>query len=154
MKLPFPELNTSPHILVMTDEAHRSQYAMLGANLDKGIPNAARIGYTGTPIDKTERVFGDYIDKYTMRQSIEDGVTLEIVYEGRTRGIDEHGNLRSEQTHQFKDSPLGRIPVEWEVGELESVAEFVTSGSRGWAQYYTVHRCSAMMGTQWYVLRM
>ena len=80
----FPELNASPHILVMTDEAHRSQYAMLGANLDKGIPNAARIGYTGTPIDKTERVFGDYIDRYTMRQSIEDGVTLEIVYEGRT----------------------------------------------------------------------
>jgi type I restriction enzyme R subunit len=68
----------------MTDEAHRSQYNMLGANLDKGIPNASRIGYTGTPIEKTERVFGEYIDKYTMRQSIEDGVTLEIVYEGRT----------------------------------------------------------------------
>src|SRR5438270_3050068 len=80
----FPELNPSPNILVMTDEAHRSQYSLLGANLDKGIPNSARIGYTGTPIDKTERVFGDYIDKYTMRQSIEDGVTLEIVYEGRT----------------------------------------------------------------------
>jgi type I restriction enzyme R subunit len=84
----FPELNPSPYILVMTDEAHRSQYAMLGANLDKGIPNAARIGYTGTPIDKTERVFGDYIDKYTMRQSIEDGVTLEIVYEGRTHNAE------------------------------------------------------------------
>jgi type I restriction enzyme R subunit len=84
----FPELNPSPHILVMTDEAHRSQYAMLGANLDKGIPNASRIGYTGTPIDKTERVFGDYIDKYTMRQSIEDGVTLEIVYEGRTHNAE------------------------------------------------------------------
>ncbi len=84
----FPELNASPHILVMTDEAHRSQYSMLGANLDKGIPNSARIGYTGTPIDKTERVFGDYIDKYTMRQSIEDGVTLEIVYEGRTHNAE------------------------------------------------------------------
>lgn len=80
----FPELNASPNILVMTDEAHRSQYRLLGANLDKGIPHAAKIGYTGTPIDKTEQVFGDYIDKYTMRQSIEDGVTLEIVYEGRT----------------------------------------------------------------------
>jgi type I restriction enzyme R subunit len=75
----FPELNPSPNILVMTDEAHRSQYALLGANLDRAIPNSARIGYTGTPIDKTETVFGDYIDKYTMRQSIEDGVTLEIV---------------------------------------------------------------------------
>ena len=80
----FPELNASSNILVMTDEAHRSQYRLLGANLDKAIPNAAKIGYTGTPIDKTEEVFGDYIDKYTMRQSIDDGVTLEIVYEGRT----------------------------------------------------------------------
>jgi type I restriction enzyme R subunit len=84
----FPELNASLHILVMTDEAHRSQYKRLGANFDKGLPNAARIGYTGTPIDKTERVFGDYIDKYTMRQSIEDGVTLEIVYEGRTHNAE------------------------------------------------------------------
>lgn len=80
----FPELNASPNILVMTDEAHRSQYKLLAANLDRAIPNASKIGYTGTPIDKTERVFGDYIDKYTMRQAIEDGVTLEIVYEGRT----------------------------------------------------------------------
>jgi type I restriction enzyme R subunit len=88
LKEAFPQLNASPHILVMTDEAHRSQYSMLGANLDKGIPNSARIGYTGTPIDKTERVFGDYIDKYTMRQSIDDGVTLEIVYEGRTHNAE------------------------------------------------------------------
>ena len=80
----FPELNASHRILVMTDEAHRSQYRLLGANLDRAIPNATRIGYTGTPIDKTEQVFGDYIDKYTLRQSIEDGVTLQIVYEGRT----------------------------------------------------------------------
>jgi type I restriction enzyme R subunit len=88
LKETFPELNTSHNILVMTDEAHRSQYSMLGANLDKGIPNSARIAYTGTPIDKTERVFGDYIDKYTMRQSITDGVTLEIVYEGRTHNAE------------------------------------------------------------------
>ena len=80
----FPELNASHRILVMTDEAHRSQYKLLGANLDRAIPNATKIGYTGTPIDKTEKVFGDYIDKYTLRQSIEDGVTLQIVYEGRT----------------------------------------------------------------------
>jgi type I restriction enzyme R subunit len=88
LKEAFPELNASQDILVMTDEAHRSQYSMLGANLDKGIPNSARIAYTGTPIDKTERVFGDYIDKYTMRQSIQDGVTLEIVYEGRTHNAE------------------------------------------------------------------
>ncbi len=84
----FPELNASSNILVMTDEAHRSQYSLLGANLDQAIPYASRIGYTGTPIDKTERVFGDYIDKYTMRQSIIDKVTLEIVYEGRTHNAE------------------------------------------------------------------
>ena len=84
----FPQLNDSTDILVMTDEAHRSQYRRLGANLDRAIPNAAKIAYTGTPIDKTEQVFGDYIDKYTMRQSIDDGVTLEIIYEGRTHNAE------------------------------------------------------------------
>ena len=88
LKETFPQLNDSPNILVMTDEAHRSQYKLLGANLDSAIPNASKIGYTGTPIDKTERVFGDYIDKYTMRQSIDDGVTLEIIYEGRTHNAE------------------------------------------------------------------
>jgi type I restriction enzyme R subunit len=80
----FPELNPSQKILVLTDEAHRSQYSLLGANLDKALPHATRIAFTGTPIDRTVHTFGDYIDKYTMRQSIEDGVTLAIVYEGRT----------------------------------------------------------------------
>jgi type I restriction enzyme R subunit len=104
----FPELNTSPYILVMTDEAHRSQYALLGANLDKAIPNAARIGYTGTPIDKTERVFGDYIDKYTMRQSIEDGVTLEIIYEGRTHNaeVSDHAGMDTSFADVFSDYNL------------------------------------------------
>jgi type I restriction enzyme S subunit len=45
-----------------------------------------------------------------------------------TRGIDEHGNLRSEETHQFKDSPLGRIPVEWEVRTIDELANHVGSG--------------------------
>jgi type I restriction enzyme R subunit len=84
----FPELNPSPHILVMTDEAHRSQFKKLGANLERALPNATRIGYTGTPTDRTEEVFGDYIDKYTMREAIDDGVTVEITYEGRTHNAE------------------------------------------------------------------
>jgi type I restriction enzyme R subunit len=84
----FPELNTSEDILILTDEAHRSQYSLLGANLDRALPNATRIAFTGTPIEKTEETFGEYIDKYTMRQSIKDGVTLEIVYEGRTHNAE------------------------------------------------------------------
>jgi len=84
----FPELNASPKILIMADEAHRTQYSLLAANLDRALPEATHIAFTGTPIDKTEEKYKDYIDKYTMRQSIDDGVTLEIVYEGRTHSAD------------------------------------------------------------------
>ncbi|MGR3809081.1 type I restriction endonuclease subunit R [Jiulongibacter sp. NS-SX5] len=84
----FPELNTSANILIMTDEAHRSQYSLLAANLDRALPNATSIGFTGTPTSKTEKKYKDYIDKYTMRQSIDDGVTLEIVYEGFTHNAE------------------------------------------------------------------
>jgi type I restriction enzyme R subunit len=82
------EMNASDRILVMTDEAHRTQYSVLAANLQKAMPNATHVGFTGTPIAKTEKRYGDYIDKYTMRQAIEDGVTLEIVYEGRTHNAE------------------------------------------------------------------
>ena len=84
----FPELNTSANILIMTDEAHRSQYSILAANLDRAMPNATSIGFTGTPTEKTEKRYKDYIDKYTMRQAIDDGVTLEIVYEGFTHNAE------------------------------------------------------------------
>jgi len=84
----FPELNNRPNILVMTDEAHRSQYSLLAANLDKALPEATSIGFTGTPTDKTEKKYKDYIDKYSMRQAIDDGVTLEIVYEGFTHNAE------------------------------------------------------------------
>jgi len=80
----FPQLNTGERIIVLTDEAHRSQFGKLAANFNNALPNAINIGFTGTPTAKAESTFGDYIDKYTMRQSIDDGVTLEIVYEGRT----------------------------------------------------------------------
>lgn len=86
--IPFPELNTSDKILILTDEAHRSQYSLLGANLNKALPNAIQIAFTGTPLEKTKRTFGTYIDYYTMRQAIEDGVTLGVVYEGRTHNAE------------------------------------------------------------------
>lgn len=79
----FPVLNTSEKILVLIDEAHRTQYKYLGANLNKSLPNSIKIAFTGTPIDKTEQTFGDYIDKYSIKQAVDDGVTVEIVYEGR-----------------------------------------------------------------------
>ncbi len=65
-------------------------------------------------------------------------VTTGLMQDLLTRGIDENGNLRSERSHRFKDSLLGRIPEEWDARCLENVADFVTSGSRGWAQYYSL----------------
>ena len=67
------------------------------------------------------------------QQRIKTGLMQDLL----TLGIDEHGNLRSEETHQFKNSPLGRIPMEWDVQKIESISDFVTSGARGWAKHYS-----------------
>ncbi len=104
----FPELNKSSNILVMTDEAHRSQYSLLAANLDRAMPNATSIGFTGTPTAKTEKKYKDYIDKYTMRQAIDDGVTLEIVYEGFTHNaeVDDKKGMDDKFADVFSDYQL------------------------------------------------
>ena len=98
LKKEFPLLNGSPNILIMIDEAHRGQYKYLGANLKKSLPNAIRIAFTGTPIGKTEETFGGYLDKYSIKQSVDDGVTVEIVYEGRTHS----GKLTDEEAANKK----------------------------------------------------
>ena len=71
----------------MTDEAHRSQYDTLALNMRNALPNAAFIGFTGTPLmageEKTKEVFGDYVSIYNFRQSIEDGATVPLFYENR-----------------------------------------------------------------------
>lgn len=79
----FPVLNTSDRILVMIDEAHRSEYSELAANMWKSMPNSVKVAFTGTPITKTVDNFGGYIDTYTMRQAEKDGIVVEIKYEGR-----------------------------------------------------------------------
>ncbi len=79
-------LNESDRIVVLIDEAHRTQYGTFGMVLNTVLPNAAKIAFTGTPLLKSELTtgeFGDYIDKYTIEQSVEDGATLQILYEGR-----------------------------------------------------------------------
>ena len=82
----FPELNTSEKIIVLADEAHRSQYGILGVALNTALPNAPKIAFTGTPLIKTEKTsneFGTCIDTYTIEQAVEDGSTVQIIYEGR-----------------------------------------------------------------------
>jgi type I restriction enzyme R subunit len=83
----YPMVSDRTDIIVMTDEAHRSQYDTLALNMRNALPNAAFIGFTGTPLmageEKTKDVFGDYVSIYNFRQSVEDGATVPLYYENR-----------------------------------------------------------------------
>ena len=85
----FEVLNEDDGILVLVDEAHRTQAGDLHANLLAGLPNCARIGFTGTPIimgdkKRTHEIFGGFIDSYTIKEAEADGATVPVLYEGRT----------------------------------------------------------------------
>jgi len=91
----FPVLNESEKIIVLADEAHRTQYGTLGAAINVALPNAPKIAFTGTPLIKSEKTsneFGSYIDTYTIEQSVEDGATVQILYEGREARVDVTGD--------------------------------------------------------------
>ena len=113
-------------VIVISDEAHRSQYGLeevvdpktgkikIGAarKIRNALPNATYIGFTGTPISKkdksTREVFGDYIDIYDMTQSVEDGATVPIHYESRVAQI------------KLDESILEKIDEEYERLKLEA----------------------------------
>ncbi len=82
-----PVLSERSDIIVITDEAHRSQYDTLALNMRTALPNASFIAFTGTPLivgeEKTRDVFGDYVSVYDFRQSVEDGATVPLYYENR-----------------------------------------------------------------------
>jgi type I restriction enzyme R subunit len=84
---PMPVLSGRSDIIVITDEAHRSQYDQLAANMRQALPNASFIGFTGTPLiaeeERTREVFGDYVSIYNFAQSIADGATVPLYYEAR-----------------------------------------------------------------------
>ncbi|WP_449416096.1 type I restriction endonuclease subunit R [Phormidium nigroviride] len=83
----YPKLSDRNDVIIIADEAHRSQYDSYAANMRMALPNAGFIGFTGTPLlvgeEATRREFGDYISIYNFRQSIEDGATVPLFYENR-----------------------------------------------------------------------
>ncbi len=97
----FGVINTSDRILLMIDEAHRTQGSDLGDNVFEAFPNATRIAFTGTPLitekhgtRRTVKRFGEYIDQYKLMDAVNDGATVRILYEGRTADTalkDRHG---------------------------------------------------------------
>ncbi|MBE0508110.1 MAG: HsdR family type I site-specific deoxyribonuclease [Marinospirillum sp.] len=103
----FTNLNPSDKIIVLADEAHRTQFGNLAATINAALPNAPKIGFTGTPLLKTQKMdqaFGGYIDEYKINQAVEDGATVRILYEGRQVQTDVVGDsLDALFEEYFKD---------------------------------------------------
>lgn len=133
----FPELSDRRNIIVIADEAHRSQYGFIDGfarHLRDAIPNASFIGFTGTPIELADRntvaVFGDYISIYDIQQAVDDGATVSIYYESRLAKIELDEDEKPHIDPEFE-----------ELTEAEEVAEKEKLKSK-WAQM------EALVGTE------
>ncbi len=104
----FNDLNPSEKIIVLADEAHRTQFGNLAATINAALPNAPKIGFTGTPLLKSQKMdqaFGGYIDQYRINEAVEDGATVRIIYEGRQVQTDVVGeSLDALFDEYFKDA--------------------------------------------------
>ena len=111
----YPRLSDRDDVIVMTDEAHRSQYDVLAMNMRHALPNAAFIGFTATPLmageEKTREVFGDYVSVYNFKQSVEDRATVPLYYENRIPEL--------ELTNEQLDEDMDRLLEEAELDETQ-----------------------------------
>lgn len=160
-KIKYPKLSDRRNIIVVADEAHRSQYAKLAGNVRTALPNASFMGITGTPIsmnDKDTRlVFGDYITQYKINQAVDDGATVKIYYEGRLVPLhlsneyidEEFEDLMAEQEFEIKQKMKQKWSrLEQAVGaneRLQQIAEDIvehynTRGLEGKAMIVTMSR--------------
>jgi type I restriction enzyme R subunit len=108
---PMPVLSDRSDIIVITDEAHRSQYDQLAANMRAALPNAAFIGFTGTPLiqgadSKTREVFGDYVSIYDFAQSVRDGATVPLYYEARKPELQMDADALREELDDLLDEAM------------------------------------------------
>jgi type I restriction enzyme R subunit len=106
-----PVLSERRDIIVITDEAHRSQYDALALNMRTALPNAAFLAFTGTPLivgeEKTRQVFGDYISVYDFQQSVIDGATVPLYYENRIPELQlVNENLNQDMERLLEDAEL------------------------------------------------
>ena len=112
---PHPILSDRSNIIVITDEAHRSQYDTLALNMRTALPNAAYIAFTGTPLmageEKTREVFGDEVSVYDFKQSVEDNATVPLYYENRVP--------RLQLTNDDLNTDLEQILEEAELDEAQ-----------------------------------
>ena len=111
----FPVLSERSDVVVITDEAHRSQYDVLALNMRNALPNASFLGFTGTPLiageEKTRDVFGDYVSVYDFGESIRDGATVPLFYENRIPEL--------QLANENFDDDLNRILEEAELDDAQ-----------------------------------
>lgn len=109
-------LSERTDIIIMTDEAHRTQYDTYAQNMRKALPNASFIGFTGTPLlakgeEKTRDTFGEYVSVYNFGQSVKDGSTVPLYYENRVAKL--------ENVNQNLEKELGEIMDYYELNDEE-----------------------------------
>ena len=129
----YPALSDRRNIVVIADEAHRSQYDFIDGfarHMRDALPNASFVGFTGTPIElrdaNTRSVFGDYISIYDMQRSVEDGATVRIFYESRLAKLTLDEGARPHIDEDFEEATEGeeverkeRLKTKW--AQLEAV---------------------------------
>jgi len=165
--VPFPQLSERSDIIVITDEAHRSQYDIFALNMRNALPNAAFIGFTGTPLmageELTRKVFGDYVSIYNFRQSVEDQATVPLYYENRIPELQlTNENLNEEMEALLEEAELSEVQerrLEQEFAReyhlitrdqrLDKVAEDVVShflgrGQRGKGMFIAIDKLTAV----------
>ena len=143
-------LNEDDSILLLVDEAHRGQGNDLHAWLMAGVPNAAKIGFTGTPIlmgDKkcTHEIFGEFIDRYTIREAEHDHAIVPVLYEGRTAkgAVKDGANL----DELFEDLFADRSPEDLEAirkkyatrGQLFEAPALIVEKARDMLRHYVTN---------------
>jgi len=162
----FPLLSDRTNIVVVVDEAHRSNYDFIDGfarHLRDGLPNATFIGFTGTPIESTDKstknVFGDYIDTYDLTQAVEDGATVKVYYEPRLARVElpaeAHADIDdafSDATSLSEEDARDRLKTKWArveaiVGSEKRIAALAADLVQHWERRREVLAGKAMIVT-------
>ncbi|MBR1635694.1 MAG: type I restriction endonuclease subunit R [Lachnospiraceae bacterium] len=131
-----PPIYPDHDILIISDEAHRSQYGVFADNIEKLLPTASRIGFTGTPLlssnEITARTFGGYISVYDFKRAVEDKATVPLYYENRGDKIKEIKNpdITDKILDAIEEADLNPDQAEKVMHEFEKEVHLLTSEPR------------------------
>lgn len=131
-----PPIYPDHDILIMSDEAHRSQYGVFAENIERLLPTASRIGFTGTPLlssnEITARTFGGYISVYDFKRAVEDNATVPLYYENRGDKIKEIKNpdITDRILDAIEEADLNPDQAEKVMHEFEKEVHLLTAEPR------------------------